>query len=188
MDKIVLIFLYAIIIYAIIKAFSMRNQNLVYYNYGGMDQLVRDLPNKQRSAELLSEIKVRLKKLIKYCAKKHPQNNNVKLMNSRFQPERVKETGMNETGTSYTINKSDLHLCLRDKKSNDLHGINILMFVSIHELAHVMSSSYGHNEEFSKNFIFLLNNAKQIGVYNPVNYSQSPQTFCGIQVDNSPLF
>ena len=39
------------------------------------------------------------------------------------------------------------------------------MFVAIHELAHIMSKTYGHNDEFRENFIFLLDNASKCGIY-----------------------
>jgi hypothetical protein len=178
------------IIIILVLIFLYLNSNLEYIK--GSDNnfhLVRDYQNKEQAAELLSEIKRRLSLLINHCINSHPDNPNVNQLKERFNPKNIQETNIKETGTSYTINKGqELHLCLRDKESMRLHHINILMFVAIHELAHVMSSSYGHNEEFGEHFVFLLNNATQIGIYSPVDYSKNPVKFCGMDVNDSPLF
>ena len=59
--------------------------------------------------------------------------------------------------TSYSLNKGEkIVFCLRSEETKQLHDINIIMFVAIHELAHVMSVTIGHNEEFYTNFRFLL--------------------------------
>ena len=41
------------------------------------------------------------------------------------------------------------------------------MFVTIHELAHVMTKSIGHKTEFWDNFKFLLQEAKDSGIHEP---------------------
>ena len=147
------------------------------------------LPDPETSDRLLHEIKERLRSLIQYCLVHHHDNENVHLLRDRFKPENVRETSWNEQGTSFIVEKGEeMHLCLRDKKTFKHHNINILMFVAIHELAHVMSSSFGHNEEFRLNFKFLLQNAVDSGIYTAENYNQSPVNFCGIKVTSTPLF
>ncbi len=61
------------------------------------------------------------------------------------------------------------------------------MFVAIHELAHIMSLTLGHNKEFMKNFKFLLKNAVEIGIYRNVDYSKNKTDFCGMKITNTPL-
>lgn len=151
--------------------------------------LVRDMPDKEQAAEMLAEIKRRLKLLINYCITNFPSNPDVQLMKQRFKTQNIQETDLSDSGTSYTIDKGkELHLCLRNKEDARLHQINILMFVSIHELAHIKSTSYGHNNEFGKNFVFLLKQASKIGIYKPVDYSKNPVKFCGMDVNDSPIF
>lgn len=151
--------------------------------------LVRDLPDKEQAAEMLAEIKRRLQLLINYCINNYPQNPDVQLMKQRFKTQNIQETDINDSGTSYTIDKGkELHLCLRNKEDARLHQINILTFVAIHELAHIKSTSYGHNDEFGKNFVFLLKQAAKIGIYSPVDYSKNPVKFCGIDVNSSPIY
>jgi hypothetical protein len=66
--------------------------------------------------------------------------------------------------------------------------MSMMMFVLIHELAHVMSESEGHNDEFMKNFKFLLKETEEGGLYIPIDYSNNPIVYCGVKVTNNPFF
>jgi len=80
-------------------------------------------------------------------------------------------------------------LCLRSRDNFEkLIDINTLMFVSIHELGHIMTLSIGHTKEFWDNFKFLLKNTVIINIYKEINYSKYPKKYCGIEVTDSPLF
>jgi hypothetical protein len=80
-------------------------------------------------------------------------------------------------------------ICLRHKKGeHPFHDYNTLLFVVIHEMAHIASVSEGHNSEFITNFKWLLQKAKEFGYYDPVNYQDNPITYCGVKVTNNPYF
>lgn len=185
-----LILLGCILFLFLLRQYNWRIRELAYQTTPDNNvHIVADLPNKHKSAAVLSEIKRRLAYLVRYCIKRHPENKDIMLLKKRFRPENVQETSIHDSGTSYTIDKgSELHLCLRDKNNHQLHDINLLMFVAIHELAHIMSTSYGHNDEFAKNFVFLLERAVEANVYIPENYKVNSKKFCGITVNNNPLF
>jgi hypothetical protein len=177
------------LILLIVLFFIKYNNDLIHVKFDENFHLVRDLPDKDDAAEVLSTIKDRLSKLIKYCIRNHPNDDRVFILKNRFNENNIQETDINDTGTSYSIDKGEeIHLCLRDKESQKLQKINTLMFVAIHELAHVMSVSYGHNEEFHKNFKFLLENAIKNGLYQNIDYSSNPEKFCGIEITSNPLF
>ena len=56
--------------------------------------------------------------------------------------------------TSYSINKGEeIVFCLRCKKTNQLHNINELMYVAIHEISHVACPEIGPMC-CAKNFMF----------------------------------
>ncbi len=153
------------------------------------EHIVANLPDKRQSAQILSQIKLRLGRTIDYCKRADPSNESVHRLIKRFKLDNVQETSANDSGTSYTVDKgNELHLCLRNKEDKTFHGVNLLMFVALHELAHVMSKSYGHNEEFTKNFVYLLKMSSRCGTYAPVDYSRNSQKFCGIQVNYNPMF
>ena len=61
-----------------------------------------------------------------------------------------------------------------------------MMFVAIHELAHTMTKSIGHTEEFWDNFRTLLKNARKLGIYERVNYNETPKSYCGIKITDDP--
>lgn len=185
----IVICIFTVLIILIIFRMWNRHRGLTKLKQNNASYTVAKAPNKEESARMLAEIRRRMKTLIDYCASQYPDDKNVKLMNKRFKPENIQETSLHDSGTSYTIDKGkELHLCLRDKTTKKHHDVNLLMFVSIHELAHMMSSSYGHNNEFSKNFKFLLEKAVECNVYHAEDYNRNPRTFCGIKVKYSPLF
>lgn len=181
-------FLVAVIIIACIIlaiVYFKRRWGLTQYN----EEVVAVAPNQQKSANLLGEIKSRMKILIDHCNKYYGEQENVQNLVTRFEPDNIQETSLYDSGTSYTVDKGkELRLCLRDKKDLQHHDINTLMFVGIHELAHIMSNSYGHNEEFTSNFRFLLEKAVTTGVYKGQDYQREPVKFCGIEITSSPLF
>jgi predicted metal-dependent hydrolase len=46
------------------------------------------------------------------------------------------------------------------------------MFVILHEMAHLMTTTVGHTPEFWANFRRILHDASSIQIYRPVNYAQ----------------
>jgi len=156
-----------------------------------------DLPCPPCAANLLAEINSRNQKLIKYLTKKYLNKNThgnlnknelfIKKVIDRYIPGNVVETtpdgGRN---TSYTINKGQIiSLCIRDDKTKELHDINLLMYVDIHELGHLAVDSWGHGAEFQEAFAFLLRNAVEAGIWIPTNYSITPKPYCGITVNKT---
>ena len=119
--------------------------------------------------------------------------NGIKSLVKNFKTTNLEENIPERSGgdTSYVINKGDVFaMCIRDpKQKNKIEdNTNDLTFVLIHELAHLFTSSYGHDKLFWHNFRFLLEEAVEAGVYTPVNYNQTGSPYCGIVVTYSPLF
>ena len=65
---------------------------------------------------------------------------------------------------SYTINKHKIFLCLRDEKGEYYPNLQ-LIFVLLHELAHVLCKEVGHTDLFTKIFDALLDQADDMGIY-----------------------
>lgn len=89
------------------------------------------------------------------------------------------EIPLYEGNSSYTENKSSITLCLRDQKTASPYDSNTLMYVALHELAHVISKTYGHGDEFKKNFAALLDRAEKLGFYD--SKIPLPSNYCGVQ-------
>ena len=62
-----------------------------------------------------------------------------------------------------------------------------MMFVAIHELAHLMTKSIGHTTEFWDNMRFLLKKGIKIGVYKNHDYNNVPVEYCGTKITDTPL-
>ena len=115
----------------------------------------------------------------------------------------MKEMGVLEWDAAYVINKKYMSICLVNfcdkfycKNINSIENINLLTYVGIHELAHVMSLETGHGDEFKRNFVFVLNYSKNITYYDPLlkqtlplyidlTKLKTPDNFCGVSVINS---
>lgn len=67
---------------------------------------------------------------------------------------------------SYTLNKQKVYLCLKDE-NRDYYPMNMLMYVAIHELAHVLCDEIGHTAKFHTIFAELLQQASELGIYDP---------------------
>jgi hypothetical protein len=152
--------------------------------------LVRKMPDSQKAADMLATIRDKLTKICEYCKEKNPESEAIKRMNRKFNPNNFSETGKNSKYTSYSVNKGEkIVLCMRSRDGKDeLIDENTLTFVSIHELAHIMTKSVGHTEEFWKNFKFLLETAIKMNLYKKEDYSLNPKAYCGITVSDSPLY
>ena len=158
--------------------------------YDSKDYYVQDYENHEEAANVLSKMVNDSLTLINKLSMKYPDKDNVSRLKEKFNPDKIREAVHEKNSTSYTINKGEMmHLCLRHKNNEKtLHDENLLMFVIIHELAHIMSKTIGHNNEFYDNFKFLLKEASLANIYIPVNFEQNPAKYCGIDVTNNPLF
>jgi len=82
--------------------------------------------------------------------------------------------------SAYTENKEVITLCLMDPKTQKPYDLNTVMYVALHELAHVITpdGASEHGVEFKGNFSKLLRRATEIGVYNP--RIPIPASYCGV--------
>jgi hypothetical protein len=152
---------------------------------------VQNLPDKQEAAEKMAEIRANLEKLIDHY-KGDPASMGdprIRIMVERFHPDNMCENDLNDDSTSYSENKGEkIVVCLRDKKPGyPLVDTNTIMFVILHEMAHLMTTTIGHTPEFWTNFRIILNDASKIGIYQPENYAHSPKDYCGMTITDSPL-
>ena len=88
--------------------------------------------------------------------------------------------------TSYSVNKGEeLSVCLKSKTTGELHDINLLMYVIIHEMSHFACPEIGHGDLFQKIFKKFIDISIKIGIYNYDDYSTKPIEYCGMILSSS---
>ena len=167
-----------------------HNLKCIISDVDGERYCVRERAKLELAADLLANVTQRCKELVIYCGKKHPDNEEVQRLLQKFNPKKITETLPTSEYTAYSENKGEkIAFCLeKNKGQSKLIDLNTLTFVEIHELAHVMTKSEGHKQEFWQNFKFLLENAKDAGIYEPVDYKNEPQDYCGMKITDNPLY
>jgi hypothetical protein len=151
-------------------------------NIDGRYYTVKNNKLKQESADLLAQVNKNLTLLIENSSGELYSKNLKK-----YDPSRVHENILNYD-TTYTTNKSSMAFCISPRSSDlRLYDLNTMMYVAIHELAHIASDSIGHTDEFKTKFINLLKKGIQLGIYRYVDYSTEPVEYCGINLTKSIL-
>ena len=116
--------------------------------------------------------------------------NITKLLMKRFHHDSLEENDPPSADkTSYVLNKGEtISLCLREKQSgqNTFHDLDILKFVMLHELSHMISVSVIHDVEFWTNFKFLLEFCEKYGLYKVPDYETNNINYCGLIVSYVP--
>lgn len=82
---------------------------------------------------------------------------------------RVSNLTFTASNESFTEDKKHVYLCLKDKEGQ-YYNYNMLMYVSLHELAHAFSESIDPehtSKEFKDNFKALLKKGEEAGIYDP---------------------
>ena len=181
---ILLLLLIIIIFFLLCLNKNKFTDDTVEETYNGNIYRVRkaDTSTQASTAKKLDYFREKLQTLVDYCYKNElPTDNDASRMYSRFKNTQISETATSETSAAYVVNKGqELRVCLNDENENDT------MFVLLHELAHIMSKSYGHNDEFKKNMDFLVKEAVKLNIYNPTDYTKSPINYCGVTISSTP--
>lgn len=106
-----------------------------------------------------------------YCIWKHYQKSTdpiiieLKHQLKKIHP-MIDQIEMYEGKRSYTIDKKKVYLCLKDE-NGDYYDKNMLTYVLLHELAHVLCDEVGHTDKFRDIFNTLLDKAVDLKLYDP---------------------
>ena len=190
------IFIYIIIGFVIFMGLKIYSESdafdlkCIISDVDGQRYCVRERVTMQLAADLLAKVTQKLKDLVSYCATKFPNDEKIQRMVQKFNPTKISETLPTSEHTAYSENKGEkIAFCLnKQKNGTKLIDLNTLTFVAIHELAHVMTESEGHKQEFWQNFKYLLQNAKEAGIYDPIDYKKNPQQYCGMTINDNPYY
>ena len=161
----------------------------------GRQYNVRDMPDKQQAADLLAKVRSKLNTLIDSLRQRYPGKPQIKQLNEKFEadPQRFYEATPDSEHVSYSVNKGDsIHLCLRqrDDDKESLVEENIMVFVALHEMGHVITppTVASHGPEFWNNFGWLLREAESIGIYKYQDFKAHPVSYCGENITDQPKY
>tara|TARA_R110002072_G_scaffold228120_1_gene384933 strand:+ start:382 stop:957 length:576 start_codon:yes stop_codon:yes gene_type:complete len=184
-----------VIMFIIIIIYFYYNSDYVHLkciisDVDGEKYCVRKRKDLKKVANLLATVNVKLQMLIKDMNETYPNIDCVKRLEKNYNPKKMYETLPTSQHVAYSENKGEkIAFCVNKKKGEDeLIDENTLTFVALHELSHCMTVSIGHTKEFWDNFKFLLENAVKAKVYNSVNYKEKPVSYCGMDINENPLF
>jgi hypothetical protein len=184
----IIIMIFSSIYFIYVKEYKNDGLERVKSTYDNKYYWVRNLPDKSKAANTLAKIRENMFKLINYLnvnKEKFPENMSyIKDMVRRTKDIVIMETANDEKYTSYTVNKGEkIVFCLRSKIMDEIHDMNTLMYVVIHELGHVGCPEFGHTPLFKEIFTFLLEQSVEIGIYKPIDYRINPQYYCGMTIN-----
>ncbi|AVL94889.1 putative metallopeptidase WLM domain protein [Moumouvirus australiensis] len=183
------------IVVILIYYLSKKSKSEAIYVKSSADNkeyLVQNLENKEEAAYVLGIIKKRINILKEYLQKninKYPEYKSyIEQFCKRINGIVLYENPPDGKYTSFTVNKGDeIALCLRSKNGYNLHDLNLIMYVVIHELAHVACPEVDHTELFKKIFIFLLTISIDINIYKKQDYEAYPVEYCGLIINENLL-
>ena len=183
---IIIIFIYIFLFY------NKKNVILVSGSENFTKYLVYNDDKKNEAALLLEQITNNMFKLKDYLyqnIKNFPEfRQYIIQLNTNLNKERtlIYENDPKSDLTSFSVNKGEeIALCLKSKKTGSMHDINLMMYVTIHEMAHIACPEIGHGELFKKIFKFLCEQAIEIGIYKYDNYDNNPVEYCGMMLSSS---
>lgn len=78
----------------------------------------------------------------------------------------IKNVDLAGSNKSFTINKQHMYICTKDE-NGQYYDDNMLTYVILHELAHVLCDEVGHTEKYKQIFRSLLERGHQAGLYDP---------------------
>jgi hypothetical protein len=146
------IIIVALVLYLIIKNLILNDVAPFVSNYDGHEYHVRKndtVRNKSIAADYLAKLNDKINTIVDYAQKNQiPDKNTVDRLAYKWNRCELKEIDSHDRSAAYTLNKSkEIRLCIR-RAGGGFENENTSMFVLLHELAHVMSISYGHEDEF----------------------------------------
>lgn len=191
--RILIIFILLLSLFIVLVGLKKeRDKKYVISEVDGDKYLVRDLEDKQRAANQLSRIKMNIMRMTEHLynnrdTKYKEYKQYIEQLKTRINDVVIKESSENSVHTSYSVNKGEqLVFCLRSRAEKDrLHSLNLLMYVTLHEMAHVACPEYGHTPLFKKIFAFFAKVAVEEGFYNKIEFNVEPEEYCGLTISES---
>ena len=176
--------------------FTTTNPGMTYVksDLDGKYYLVRNVSDKQEGANTLAKIRQNILTLSSYLEKNKSAQQYARygeyidLLNEKADSIIIVESTQDSIYTSYSVNKGEqIVFCLRSRKlPNNLHDLNLLMYVVLHEISHVACPIYdNHGPLFKEIFAFITTTAIELGMYRKIDFANDAQDYCGLMITDS---
>jgi hypothetical protein len=154
---------------------TRANNNKIYYTQKNKSHI---------AANKLAKIDSFINKLTKHLLEEN--KNHVMIQKNLKKNLIINELPKHSKHVAYIVNKTKLHICLRNKNDKFINQYNRVYFVVMHELAHKITRSIGHTDEFWDNFKLIIKTAIKHKLYTYRDYYNNPVEYCGININSSP--
>ena len=194
-DSIIIILLITLVI---IYKLKYKSKFISIEAFNDKIYFVNDLPDAIEAANTLAKLIIILDKLVTNIIleyEKYPNNrsindkkyiNYIKIIKEKLPNVKISENPVDSNYTSYSINKGEeLVFCIRDKKKYKIHDINELLYVAIHEIAHIGCPEIGHTDLFRDINIYLLSKAVCYNLYKYIDYYNDNRNYCGMTLTST---
>lgn len=150
---------------------------------------VKLIHNTEENRELFVIIYMKIEELFDalryvYIENNHPTQFKKEIENllTTFQFDQISENVSSfwNDDTSYVLEKKELHICTTytENGQKKLHDPDVILYVLIHELAHVGLDDFGHTERFWMFMRFLIDFAKFQNILKDINFVDNPIKYC----------
>ena len=184
MDKFVLIILILIIIFVFYFAsekifFKLKG---TYIQTNNNQYLVKNTENKLKKVEILDKLFSDIDYILSQFKL---EGYDIESVRKKIKNMEIIEN-LTDEDSSYTINKGErMVVCLANRETDKIYNYNLILYVLLHEVSHMICKSYGHGEEFKIIFHKLCKKAIELGKYKYVNYKKYPEEYCSLTLNTS---
>jgi predicted metal-dependent hydrolase len=184
----VLIIIIAYLIY------SIKNSGLVHAEFNGQVYMVQEHADKMKAVDLLIKLKDDLTIIAQKSLERAKKENNkdyidyISIILNKLTTVFIREVEKDSLYTSYSVNKGEeLVFCLRNKETFEFYDYNKILYVAVHEIAHIGCPEIGHTKLFFELNKYILETAKDTNMYSYNDYNSKPEEYCGIQIYTNVL-
>jgi hypothetical protein len=144
---------------------------------------VLDSNNARERAEFLHRLENWARDFLDAASARWPDDPRLRRIRARWNG-RLNEV-IDADDAAFSRGKKSIFVCVWDKKDRRLESARNARYILLHELGHVASSTYGHDDAFWKGFAALLEMAEEVGSYSHSAH-EPEETYCGHRMGRSP--
>lgn len=183
-----------------VQSFSMKNAKATMSYDKRIYKVADSFTDYKNASDMMANVNIFIIDFLRYVRQKYiidnkgtiEQRDFYKLMIKRYNPDVLFENNPKPgDDTSYILSKGlEFGVCLREKESgfNRFHNIDLVKFVILHELSHLGTTSFNHEDDFWLGLQWATIDAYDAGIYIPIDYSKKPAKYCGITITDNPYF